>query len=42
MIGVEDTYEQRSELPFERGWDKEFVFVVRGSDELTMVGLLFF
>jgi hypothetical protein len=42
MVGVEDPYEQRSELPFERGWDEELVRVVRGSDELTMVGLLFF
>jgi hypothetical protein len=42
MVGVEDTYKQRSKLPFERGWDEEFVGVVCGSDELTMVGILFF
>jgi hypothetical protein len=42
MVGVEDTYKQRSELPFKRGWVEEFVGVVRGSDDLTMFGLLFF
>jgi hypothetical protein len=42
MVGVEDTYKQQSELPFERGWDEEFVGVVCGRDEVTMVGLLFF
>jgi hypothetical protein len=42
MVGVKDTYEQRSKLPFERDWDEEFVGVLHGTDELTMVGLLFF